>query len=100
MLALRKVFPRVRFVKYPEQMTMEKVKQVFLDQGEDLKLWQALDTTLYKDILDAMTDSADPKKDANELFHIGGRIDALTQLKFEIQELRKWKSGRTNYKQT
>lgn len=81
-------------------MAIDKIRQVFLDQGEESLIWQALDTLIDQKLLDSVNDSADPKKKANELFHSGGRIDALSELKFEIEELKSWKNGKTYFKQS
>ena len=90
----RRFFPKAKIVKYPEPMAIDKIRQVFLDQGEESLIWQALDSIIDRKLLDSVNMSADPGRSPNELFHSGGRIDALSELKFEIEELKSWKNGK------
>ena len=62
-------------------MSSEDVRRVFLEQGDDAKIWQALDTIIDNLLLDAVNDVSDPKNDATKYAHAGGRVDALSNLK-------------------
>ena len=39
-------FKKAKLVKYPQPMSSEDVRRIFLEQGDDAKIWQALDTII------------------------------------------------------
>jgi len=80
---------KATLVKYPNPMSSEDVKKVFLEQGEGSKLWQALDSILDNMLLDAVNDVSDPKNDVTKYAHAAGRVDAISALKSRIEEYKK-----------
>lgn len=82
-------YRQAKLVKYPEPMSLEKVKNIFQEQGDNANIWQALDTIIDALLLDAVNDCSDANNDACKLAHAGGRVDALSQLKSRIDESRK-----------
>lgn len=80
---------KAKLVKYPQPMSSEDVRRIFLEQGDDAKIWQALDTIIDNLLLDAVNDVSDPKNDATKYAHAGGRVDALSNLKNRIDAQRK-----------
>jgi len=89
---------KVKLVKYPEPMSMPEVGNVFRDQGEGSKIWQALDTIIDNHLLDAVNEVSDSKLSTQQLSHASGRIDAISSLKARMEEFKIWKTGKTNYK--
>ena len=73
-------------VKYPDPMKAEDVQRVFKDQGENDKIWQALDSILDNHLLDAVNDVSDPKNDVTKFAHAAGRVDAISAIKSRIEE--------------
>lgn len=99
---MRKVFSffkpkRATLIKYPNAMDGEEIGKVFQAQGEDAKIWQALDAVIDNHLLDAVNDVSDPKNDTHSLSHASGRVDAISTFKSKLEEFRTWKSGKTNY---
>ena len=84
-------------VKYPEPMNGDEIGKVFQAQGEDSKIWQALDALLDSHLLDAVNDVSDPKNDIHSLSHASGRVDAISTFKSKLEEFRSWKSGKTSF---
>ena len=80
---------KATLVKYPNPMSAEDVKKVFLEQGKGSKLWQALDSVLDNMLLDAVNDVSDPKNDVTKYAHAAGRVDAISALKSRIEEYKK-----------
>ena len=85
-------------VKYPKLLTQDEIAQIFQDQGEGSRLWQALDSIIDNNLLSAVSDISDPKQSAEMLSHSSGRIDSLTTLKSQIEDYKKWKNGKMNFK--
>ena len=95
---LRSLFQRsATLVKYPEPMNPEQVKKVFQAQGEDAKIWQAIDAVIDNHLLDAVNDVSNPKQDTHSLSHASGRVDAISTFKSKMEEFRSWKNGKMNY---
>lgn len=90
--------PRAKLQQYPNPLTMDEICNIFQDQGEANKIWQALDTIINGVLLDAINEVADPKNTQIQLSHASGRVDALSQLKFKLEECKQWKNGKTDYK--
>ena len=67
-------------------MKAEDVQRVFKDQGENDKIWQALDSILDNHLLDAVNDVSDPKNDVTKFAHAAGRVDAISAIKSRIEE--------------
>jgi hypothetical protein len=80
---------RATIVKYPQAMNAEEVAKVFVEQGRDSKLWQALDTILDNMLLDAVNDVSDPENDVTKFAHAAGRVDAISGIKSRIEEYKK-----------
>ena len=76
-------------VKYPYPMSATDIKKVFLEQGDESKIWQAFDTIIDNMLLDAVNDVSDPKNDATKFAHSAGRVDAISNLKARLEEYRK-----------
>lgn len=89
---------RAALVKYPEPLSGDEITNIFGDQGEDNKIWQALDTILDAALLDSVNDVADPKNSPEITSHAAGKIDALALLKSQIEEYKPWKNGKIFYK--
>ena len=87
-----------KLIKYPEQFTYEECQKVFAEQGEKSRLWQALDTIIDLELLDAINEISNPKLKTNELSHASGRVEAISTLKAKIEEAKKWRIGKMNYK--
>ena len=96
---IKKLRPKAVLVKYPEPMTAKDIENTFADQGQDSKIWQALDTIMDNALLDAVNDVADPSHTVEKMSHAAGRVDALAMLKSQIEEFKKWKNGKTFYTQ-
>jgi hypothetical protein len=96
---LSKLFKRrASLIKYPQPLTGEEVKNIFGDQGEDNKIWQALDTIIDAALLDSVNDVADSKNSPEMFSHSAGKIDALALLKSQIEDYKPWKNGKIFYK--
>lgn len=89
---------QVKLVSYPTKMSEDESKKILAEQGEDSRIWQALDTIIDLQLLDAVNEVSDPKLHQNQLFHASGRIEAISTLKLKIQEAKKWRIGKMNYK--
>jgi hypothetical protein len=89
---------RATLVKYPEPMSAEDISRIFSEYGDNSKIWQAIDTVIDSHLLSAVNDSSDPKLDSHGRSHACGRVDAVSTLKSKMEEYRKWKTGKTNYK--
>ena len=86
---LREYFEKdVRLVKYPEQMSAQRVQQIFKEQGAESTIWQALDTIIDQQLLDAVNEVSDSKLDHCGRAHAAGRIDAISTLKGRIEEFK------------
>lgn len=95
---IRSLFKRsATLVKYPEPMNPEQVKKVFQAQGENSKIWQAIDAVIDNHLLDAVNDVSNPKQDTHSLSHASGRVDAISTFKSKMEEFRSWKNGKMNY---
>ena len=95
---IKSLFKRsATLVKYPEPMNPEQVKKVFQAQGEDSKIWQAIDAVIDNHLLDAVNDVSNPKQDTHSLSHASGRVDAISTFKSKMEEFRSWKNGKMNY---
>lgn len=90
--------PTARLVKYPTPMDSNEIGKVFQAQGQNAKIWQALDAILDNHLLDAVNDVSDPKNDSQSLSHAAGRVDAISTFKNKMEEFRTWKNGKTNFK--
>ena len=86
---IKKLRPKAVLVKYPEPMTAKDIENTFADQGQDSKIWQALDTIMDNALLDAVNDVADPSHTVEKMSHAAGRVDALAMLKSQIEEFKK-----------
>ena len=83
----KKFFKRtVKIVKYPDPMSEKEVQNTFREQGADNKFWQALDTVIDSNLLDAVNDVSDPDLSPSKAAHAAGRIDAIGQLKAKIEQ--------------
>jgi hypothetical protein len=80
---------KAMLVKYPNPMSPDDIRRIFSEQGEEDKMWQALDTIIDNLLLDAVNDVSDPKNDAIKFAHAGGRVDALSNLKNRLDEYKK-----------
>jgi hypothetical protein len=78
----------VRLVKYPEPMSAERVQQIFKEQGKDSNIWQALDTVIDQQLLDAVNECSDAKLNNCGRAHAAGRIDAISTLKGRVEEFK------------
>ena len=85
---LNKILKKTRLVKYPEPMSVERVQQIFREQGKDSNIWQALDTVIDQQLLDAVNEVSDAKLDHCGRAHAAGRIDAISTLKGRIEEFK------------
>lgn len=85
---LNKIFKKTRLVKYPEPMSVERVQQIFKEQGKDSNIWQALDTVIDQQLLDAVNEVSDAKLDQCGRAHAAGRIDAISTLKGRMEEFK------------
>ena len=81
-------------VKYPELLSADDIENIFQGQGEDSKIWQALDSILDQNLLNAVSDVSNEKNDLGKYAHAAGRVDAISDIKATIQQLRSWKSGK------
>lgn len=89
---------RATLVKYQNLLTYEECQKIFAEQGEDSRIWQALDQIIDTELLDAINEVSDPKLSQSKLSHASGRIEAISSLKAKIEEAKKWRSGKMNYK--
>lgn len=80
---------KATLVKYPYPLLPSDIKKIFLEQGDESKIWQALDTIIDNMLLDAVNDVSDPKNEATKFAHSAGRIDAISNLKARLEEYRK-----------
>lgn len=95
---LKNIFkPKAKLVKYPEPMKPDEIGKVFQAQGENAKIWQALDSIIDNHLLDAVNDVSDPQNDTQSLSHAAGRVDAISTFKSKMEEFRSWKNGKMNY---
>jgi hypothetical protein len=76
----------VRLVKYPDPMSSEDVQRIFQEQGNDDRIWQAIDTVIDNHLLDAVNDVSDPKQTVDQRAHASGRIDSLAHLKLKLEQ--------------
>ena len=90
----KKLRPKAVLVKYPETMSLERVRQVFLDQGESSNIWQALDTVIDQQLLDSINQVSEAKQDHCERAHAAGQVDAISCLKARIEEFKQWNTQR------
>ena len=79
---------KATLVKYPNPLSAQDIKKIFLEQGEGSKIWQALDTVIDNMLLDAVNDVSDPQNDATKFAHSAGRVDAISNLKARLEEYR------------
>ena len=80
---------RAVLVKYPDPMKVSDVQRIFREQGENDKIWQALDTILDNYLLDAVHDVSDPSNNSSKFAHAAGRVDAISAVKARIEECKK-----------
>ena len=78
----------VKLVKYPEPMSADRVQQIFKEQGRDSNIWQALDTIIDQQLLDAVNEVSDSKLDHCTRAHASGRIDGISTLKGRLEEFK------------
>lgn len=88
---------RATLIKYPNAMGGDEIGKVFQAQGEESKIWQALDAIIDNHLLDAVNDVSDPKNDTHSLSHASGRVDAISTFKSKLEEYRSWKNGKMNF---
>lgn len=79
---------KVHLVKYPYPLSGQDIKKIFLEQGDESKIWQALDSIIDNMLLDSVNDVSDPKNDATKFAYSAGRIDAISNLKARLEEYR------------
>lgn len=79
-------------------MTQDEISVSFQEQGEGSKIWQALDSIIDNNLLSAVSEISDPKINAEMRSHSAGRIDSLTTLKSQIEDYKKWKNGKMNFR--
>jgi hypothetical protein len=89
---------KVYLVKYPDPMSQDECRKILAEQGENSRLWQALDTIIDFELLDAINEVSDNELTTNKLSHASGRVEAISNLKAKIEEAKKWRSGKMNYK--
>ena len=89
-----------KLVKYPEPMSLHDIENTFREQGEDSKMWQALDTIIDNHLLDAVNEVSDIKLNSNQLSHASGRIDAISSLKARMEEFKTWKTGKMKFRRS
>jgi hypothetical protein len=80
---------KVKLVKYPQPMSVEDVQKIFREQGQDDRIWQAIDTVIDNHLLDAVNDVSDPGQSIEQRAHASGRIDSIAQLKSRLEEYKK-----------
>lgn len=91
---------KAKLIKYPTPMKWDEVGRVFAEQGEQNRIWQALDTLIDSILLDAINDVSESMNEIGKYAHAAGRVDAITNLKARVEELKQWKSGKTFFKKS
>lgn len=102
MKIIKKLFSLFRakayLVKYPNPITHDECRKILAEQGQDSRLWQALDTIIDLELLDAINEVSDNELSTNKLCHASGRVEAISNLKAKLEEAKKWRSGKMSYK--
>ena len=79
---------KTKLIKYPQPMSAKDIRDTFKEQGEESKIWQALDSVIDNMLLDSVNDVSDPKNDAVKFAHSAGRVDAISNLKARLEGYR------------
>ncbi len=85
---------RVKLERH-EVMSGEDVRKAFGAIGAENKFWAALDVLIDNQLLDAVSDVANPDLSENpgKLSHGAGKVEALSLLKSRIEEFKPYDGG-------